>query len=550
MRIRQTALATGVAIAFALHIAAPAAADTAAYWTFQDQAPGLSASELVSEVNGDVLVGQAKNTGGSAINPRHHADVPGTNIYSGLYGQLLNANNTASLYFTNAAAFPAQTNSQSGGYVEVTNVTSFLCPTNFTIEFFVKVARDVDWPLIVGKAREYSTTGIGASWGIDMDRSNPLKLRMDTQPLYQSGSGNGFNQNLVGPNIQDGQWHHVAVTYDYATRKATMYVDYVSTGSMTTTHEVVYDAKSLFFGKGAGSNQAFDGWLDEVRLSDRVLLPHEFLRTYAVPEDAQLYYTFDDAEIVPSTATTLVSEAYSPAMDGLTASSTIRPTFSTDVPPETTAKISEGYRGTVVNANNRSSLFFVNAGLPANTNSDSGGRIAIPGFLHPSNFTVEVFFKINRHVNYPLLVGKVRTGASPTWSFSIAGEDDQVRCRFDTYPTDWDLGAHTYAENAAVGYNQGIGSGVTVNDGKWHHAAFSYETATKTVKIYVDYVLVRTATTINPIVYTDGDILIGAGAGERAFDGWIDEVRITPRLLSLDEFLYTVPKAGTFISLR
>ena len=101
----------------------------------------------------------------------------------------------------------------------------------------------------------------------------------------------------------------------------------------------------------------------------------------------------------------------------------------------------------------------------------------------------------------------------------------------------------------SVGYNQGIGSGVTVNDGKWHHAVFSYETATKPVKIYVGQILVRTATTINPIVYIDCDVLIGAGTGERTFDGWIDEVRISPRLLSPDEFLYTVSQSGTFISL-
>jgi hypothetical protein len=523
-------------------------AETSAYWAFDDQAPGITATVLVSEVNADVLVGQAKNTGGAARNPAHHADVPGTNIFDGLYGALLNADNRTSLYFTNAAAFPAQTNSQNGGYVEVTNVTSLLCPTNFTIEFFTKIARDVDWPLLVGKAREYNTTGIGASWGIDLDRSNPLKLRMDTQPLYQSTSGNGFNQNLTGPNIQDGQWHHVAVTYHSPTRKATLYVDYVTQWNMTSTHEVVYDTKSLFFGKGAGSNQAFDGWLDEVRLSDTVLQPHEFLRTYSIPKDAQLYYTFDDAA-ASGTATTLVCEAYTPILDGNTGGSTIRPTFSPEVAPANTPRISHGYKGEVVNADNRSSLFFVNAGLPGNTNSNAGGKVAIPGYLHPSNFTVEAFIRMNRHVNYPLIVGKVRYGDYPTWSLSLActnsllGLGDVVRVRMDTFP---DGAAGDYGQ----GFNQTFSSGVSADDGAWHHVAFSYETALKRVKLYVDYTLRTTGMTINPIVYTDGDILVGSGAGERAFDGWIDEVRITPRLLEPDEFLYTVPMAGTLISIQ
>lgn len=538
----------GLSLGCVMGLTRVAFAETAFYFTFQDKAPGILATTLVSQVNGDVIVGQAKNTGGSARNPRHDADVPGTNIYNGLYGQLLNANNTASLYFTNAAAYPAQTNSQSGGYVEVTNVTSLLCPTNFTIEFFAKVARDVDWPLLIGKARENN----GASWGIDLDRSNPIKLRMDTQPLGQLGSTNGFNQNLVGPNIQDGAWHHVAVTYHYPTRKATMYIDYQTQWNMTTTHEVVYTNLSLLIGKGAGSNQAYDGWLDEIRLSDTVLQPNQFLHTYSVPEDAQLYYTFDDAVTIPSTATTLVSEAYSPTMNGtakLSGSATIKPAFSADIPPATTTRISEGFRGRIVNVNNRSSLAFVNAGLPANTNSDAGGQVTMPGYLHPSNFTVEAFFKMNRHVNYPLLVGKVRYGAIPTWSLSLActnwslGLGDSVRCRMDTFPDG------TVMETTN-GYNQAFYSSVSGDDGKWHHAAFSYETATKTVKLYVDYQLVKTGQTVHPIVYTDGDICVGTGAGERAFDGLIDEVRITPRLLEPSQFLYVVPYEGTLIQIQ
>lgn len=529
--------------AFSLGALSLAHATTSAYWAFEDQAPGVLATTLVSEVNGDVLVGKGKTNGSGARLPAHDADVPGTNIFNGLYGALLNTNNSASLYFTNAAAYPDQTGSQSGGYVEVTNVTSLLCPTNFTIEFFVKVARDVDWPLLVGKSRDNG----GASWGIDLDRSNPIKLRMDTQPLGQPGTTNGFNQNLVGPNIQDGKWHHVAVTYDTPTRKATMYIDYLTQWNMTTTHEVTYTNFSLFIGRGAGSNQAFDGWMDEMRLSDKVLQPNQFLRTYSVPETAQLYYTFDDAQ-AGVTATTLVSEAYSQTMNGLTANSAQRPSFSSEIPPASTTRITDGYKGTVVNTDNRSSLLFVNTGLPSNTNSATGSQVAIPGYLHPSNFTVEVFFKMRRHVNYPLLVGKIRYGDYPSWSLSLActnweyGLGDVLRVRTDTFP---DGAAGDYGQ----GFNQGFYTGFNGDDGKWHHVAFSYERAVKRIKIYADHVLRATGTTVNPIVFTDGDIVVGNGAGERAFDGWIDEVRITPRLLGPTEFLYTQPRAGTLFTI-
>jgi hypothetical protein len=532
---------------FLLSLAGGARAETVAYWRFQDAAPGVVATNLASEVNTEVLTGKAKNTAGAARNPAHVADVPGTNIFSGIFGgTLLNSNNTASLYFTNAAAFPAQTNSQSGGYVEVTNVTSLLCPTNFTIEFFVKIARDVDWPLLIGKSRENG----GASWGIDLDRSNPIKLRMDTQPLGQPGTTNGFNQNLVGPNIQDGKWHHVAVTYDTPTKKATFYIDYITQWNMTTTHEVTYTNFSLFIGKGAGSNQAFDGWMDEIRISDTVLKPSQFLSTATVPVDAQLYWQFDDAAIVPSTATSLVCEVGSPVMNGtakLAGGGSVIPAFSTAVPLTNTRKITQGYRGAVVNASNSSSLLFVNTGLPTNTNSPAGGQVSASGFQSPSNFTAEAFIKVNRHVNYALIIGKVRIADNPSWSMEVEA-GGTLRCRLDTYPESWNLAAHTYGENAAVGCNQTFGSGVSVEDGRWHHVALSYETATKNVKLYLDYVLKVSTATINPIVYTTGDILIGNGAGELAFDGWIDEVRITPRLLGTNEFLRTVLPPGTLLN--
>jgi hypothetical protein len=91
----------------------------------------------------------------------------------------------------------------------------------------------------------------------------------------------------------------------------------------------------------------------------------------------------------------------------------------------------------------------------------------------------------------------------------------------------------------AKGWNQSFGSGADVEDGCWHHVAFSY--ADQTVRMYVDYAPCGGGKTAFPIVYADGGLCIGDGAGEGPFNGWIDEVRITPRVLSPDEFLYASP---------
>ena len=54
--------------------------------------------------------------------------------------------------------------------------------------------------------------------------------------------------------------------------------------------------------------------------------------------------------------------------------------------------------------------------------------------------------------------------------------------------------------------------------------------------------------TVNPMIFDSGDIKIGNG--DQAFDGWIDEVRLTDRVLAPTEFLYTVPLAGTVIGVK
>jgi len=73
--------------------------------------------------------------------------------------------------------------------------------------------------------------------------------------------------------------------------------------------------------------------------------------------------------------------------------------------------------------------------------------------------------------------------------------------------------------------------------------ALTYHYPTKTVRLFKDYVKVLESTTVNPVWLDSGSIQIGAG--DRAFDGWIDEVRLTDRTLEPDEFLYTVAKEGT-----
>jgi hypothetical protein len=79
----------------------------------------------------------------------------------------------------------------------------------------------------------------------------------------------------------------------------------------------------------------------------------------------------------------------------------------------------------------------------------------------------------------------------------------------------------------------------------------SYDDATKGLKIYFDYLEVRSGTTTNPIVYDDNPLYFGNLAGGRALDGLLDEIRLTGSVLTSDQFLrvVTIPEPASMAML-
>lgn len=251
-------------------------------WEFDDAASGTIATTLVTDANAPALNGAA-TLNGTGTRPVHSSDTPGAVITAGVGGPVVNAANGTSLYFVNQG-LPGDLNSQSGGRVDVTDSDPLLRPASLTVELFIKIDRRVNYPTIVGKSR--SDVG-GTTWTLDLSNNGTLRARVDSQALGTGGTGvPGFNQGFsTSVNLEDGEWHHVAMTYNGATRALDLFVDYNDVGGGTTTFNLVYDSQPLRIGQGAGG-RAFDGWMDEVRLSDTVLATDDFLR--AVPEPSTL----------------------------------------------------------------------------------------------------------------------------------------------------------------------------------------------------------------------------------------------------------------------
>jgi hypothetical protein len=510
-----------------------ASGGTVGFWSFDDGTPTNTAAVLTSATSAPALNAAAACVGTGKA-PRFDASTPGTCVRAGLAGTPLNIENSASLRFVNAG-LPANTNSNDGGCATVTN-NALLRATNLTVEAFVKVNRHVNWPLIVGKRR---ADGSGTSWNLDLDNAGKPRVRIDSQPVGATG-GSGWNQTWASSiSIEDGKWHHLAFTYCHTNKAIKLYVDYVQSASGNSASNLVYDASELRIGQGCG-DRAFDGWIDALRITDEVLAPEQFA-TVAETSITTGYWPFDDGA-TGLAAGTLTNAFNSPFLHGTAAVAFggVKPTFAAEIPPNETRRISDCTNGPVVNVRNTAALHFVNAGLPGDPTSRAGGQVTIPGTSLPAqatNFTAEAFVKVDRHVNFPQIIGKTRQSTGGlSWSLAL-NSSGTLRARFDTQ-----------IPPGSSGYNQYFESTANIEDGQWHHVALTYDASASRFTLYKDYKPVLAGTTVNPLYMDGGDVKIGNG--DKAFDGWIDEVRLTGRVLTPAEFLYTVPVVGSVTAVQ
>lgn len=247
-------------IAGMLLAAAAAFGDTSGNWCFDGD---LSAG------NPRALTGKA-GTFEKGSPPAFVADIPAAVIWNGATFSFANPVNGGSLRFVNEGGTGA--GSPVGGEVTVTGAEATTRPADLTIEAFVKMDRQMPRHALIASKRRNGQTG--ASWSLSIDPQGYIRARFDTQPGADSNKGEGFNQSFGSTgSLADGAWHHVALTFDSATRSAVIHVDHVRCGGGVTSGPLVYDDGELVFGRG------LDGWLDEVRLTAEVLHPEQFLRT-------------------------------------------------------------------------------------------------------------------------------------------------------------------------------------------------------------------------------------------------------------------------------
>jgi hypothetical protein len=414
-----------------------------------------------------------------------------------------------------------------------------------------------------------------------------------------SGNLTSSSSPVPGREIVPGIWHHVASTYDRATRKINTILDYTHAGTaIACTSEVAFATAPFKLGNGVSAIR-----FAALRITDRVLSANELMRASSVPPtgfsltgdfETRFHWSFesktpgDSLGTVPNDAPwyNLVEQDYACqypyAVDGqsfiFSGNGVVRPnTFNYTLLGTLTMG---GYASNVTdrarscleypNGNLRTNnvCAFVEAG-PKNAASEVFGkgpafRMSDTNLLSSADFTAETYWMPDMEG----WLAKLDNDQGKRYRASVFGVKGNMR---DDVPNRincsyvWCLHFNMNTENFNIGCIVRKPDGTYLDDNKWtimgnaysakckdglmHHYAVVYRVSdannggNPTVRLYIDHEEGYVFTLQGPIVdsgayFKNAAFALGAQElNNHPMQGWFDEVRYTARALAPAEFL-------------
>ena len=182
-------------------------------------------------------------------------EVPNERIADG-FNNTLRKHNAASLRF-------------AGSTVKFPHIQDLEMP-EMTVEFFMKHEKAENWAGLLRFNQSNSKWDATPIWNIGYNDSGQFNVRVDT--TLASNKGKTF-----GDSFFDGNWHHVAITFQQCESKLMIrvYDNYNQVGDDWEVDGALNYAKGSCLGVG---KSGFTGWIDEVRISKGVLPVERFMR--------------------------------------------------------------------------------------------------------------------------------------------------------------------------------------------------------------------------------------------------------------------------------
>ena len=351
-------------------------------------------------------------------------------------------------------------------------------------------------------------------------------------------------------------WHHVAIVFAASESKFQLYLDYKPQGSYSfkgkpnaTDAVAVKKNGYLYLGKGTYENdRSLDGDIAEARLSDAALGPDQFLclsesgagdRNPADP-DTLVWFSMDSltsgfgSGFLSANPQLQVhgAEGYSGSLlcpDDGTAPAQTNDVLSVD---RLVREAAIGERSAREIANEGSMLF-------SSPNGETNAYVEIlePTPVTSGSFTLEFFFKTARKV---VSDGKLTSSMGLAASSNLKIMINQANGRLFFRPEFTD------------GVDRGNSFGNRrVDDGQWHHVAIVYDKDALRTSLFLDGGSIVSWTGLTLKEQTGYPLAVGRARNSfdltQNFDGQIDEVRLTARALTSEEFLACGRSVGNML---
>ena len=520
-----------------------------------------------------VTVGSSKQATPAEYMPRYTTPFQGMCIYDPLTGT--RRVNRSALRFTTAAE-DGGTGSYYGGTLRIPRKdkgSGSFTMDNVTIECFVCTTGGVFDTFSPIFGMKNGTDWANEAWALYMTSDGKLCARFKTSTGTKITKGSSPYGR--GTAINDGNWHHVAMRYDKIHGICRVYEDYVETFNFHTTSDdqandpISYvsgseDNTSLYIGgyvhcttSAPLKGRKFNGCIDEFRITEAALGPHQFLRIepedkdeiFRLRLDPHGYYGNDlGTNTNVNYSANYYKRNYTYAFDTNIFSAVYIDcggTASLDSSESCAPTIKGSILGT--NSCNYGSLSLAtnDVGLSGYMQVKSLTKfMAMSAFNADAeyveaetnfDYTVELFFKTRTTEPATGVQTIYQIGSWPV-AGAVVNRDDTGRVCFT-----WNDGYNMDGEEKKANWRGTYSTETTANDGNWHHIATVCDTARKQMRFYYDGRLTAVSNNVNNTIQTGSSLFVGSNSfGTNSFfDGWIDDIRITLRALSPSEFLAT-----------
>lgn len=548
----------------------------AGFWDFKDGEVGTQANLLTNSVDATLFVGKATATISDSTTagapPTFSADVPGLYVYSDSANTNLLASHPQSLHFA-----PGNS-SGGGGMVSLADAATALTRLDaYTVEFFFRSEATAKWRSLVG----WKT---GSKIGLKMNLINGADgkdLSNATLEMLTNTTGNAFAQYTNSVDFTDldafttNSWHHMAFVCDNVAGTITLYVDYSMRGTTGIESQTPLSRDPLVLGSSAfpakAITEAYGGYIACPRITPRALGVGDFLSVAhrMAEEDVVFAWNMEEgANMIGVVATNVADYAADSrsSADNTKVYGLFKDILPTYAPP---AKADcQVLWGDELMWTNTASLYFRGYHSLANGTQNriyAGTEMTMPAssipLCNPSNWTMEAmvrleylpdFLNVETEQTGALIFGKFgndsRPHSTPTvypryaWMLSVL-PNGRLKVR---YALD-DGNVHT---DSSANYGAVTADRAPLADMTWHHVALTYDSAARKFVLYVDYEQALEQSLDYPLVdgpfpYFFSRIDISFG-----FEGWMDEIRFTGRVLAPQEFVHVVRTSGVYIIFR